>query len=133
MTTTTTILPTATVPPVPAVPTQITDLVDDLTGFHPTLDRAVQALEDLAAADLDIDRSQSLAAALGGLADGSLATLVGLVLRHIANPDANRALVDLPESRKQTLRRLGAEYAAGIADPYLERIASETSAVIEGV
>jgi hypothetical protein len=116
-----------------SVPAQITDLVDDLTGFHPALDRAAQALEDLAAADLDLDRSQSLVAALGGLADGSFATLVGLVLRQIASPDTNPALAGLPDDRKQKLRRLGAEYAAAIDDDYLERCASEASAVIDGV
>jgi hypothetical protein len=118
---------------VPAVPTQITDLVDALTGFHPALDRAVLALEDLAAADLDADRSQSVVAALGGLTDGHMATLLGLVLRHIANPDTNRALAGLPEDRKQTLRRLGAEYAAAISDTYPTDLASEASAAIEGV
>lgn len=117
----------------PALTNEIADLMDDLTGFHPALDRAVAALGDLAVADLNIDRSQSAVAALGGLADGSFATLLGLVLRHIASPDHNPALIDLPEDRKQTLRRLGAEYAAAIDDGYLERRASEAAAVIEGV
>jgi hypothetical protein len=118
---------------VPAFPSQITDLVDDLTGFHPALDRAVQALEDLAAADLDADRSQSVVAALGGLCDGSVSTLLGLVLRHIADPDTNPALADLPAKRKQALRRLGAEYAAGADDWHQQALASEASAVIDGV
>jgi hypothetical protein len=118
---------------VPALPSHITDLVDELTGFHPTLDRAVHALKDLAAADLDADGSQSLVAALGGLTDGSLATLLGLIVRHIADPDANPALADLPADRKQKLRRLGAEYAAGADDWHQQALASEASAVIEGV
>ena len=117
----------------PAVPSHITDLVDTLTGFHPALDRAVQALEDLAAADLNADQSQSAVAALGGLCDGSFATLVGLVVRHIADPDANPALVGLPADRKQTLRRLGAEYAAGADDWRQQALASDASAAIEGV
>ena len=116
---------------VQALTAEIADLVDDLTGFHPALDRAVSALAELAVADLDIDRSQSAVAALGGLADGSFATLLGLVVRHIASPDHNPALANLPTERKQTLRRLGAEYAAGIADRHLSAYASEASAAIE--
>lgn len=117
----------------PALTNEMADLMDVLTGFHPALDRAVAALGDLAVADLDADRSQSAVAALGGLADGSFATLLGLVLRHIASPDSNPALADLPEARKQTLRRLGAEYAAAIDHDYQRDIASEASAAIEGV
>lgn len=114
------------------VTAEIADLMDDLTGFHPALDRAVAALGDLLTANLDADRSQSVVAALGGLSGGSFATLAGLVLRQIANPDANPALADLPANRKQTLRRLGAEYAAEISNPYLEQTASQASAAIEG-
>lgn len=123
---------TTTTTTAPVLTTQIADLIDDLTGFHPALDRAAAAIGDLLAADLDTDSSQSLVAALGGLTDGSFATLLGLAVRQIANPDANRALTDLPEDRKQTLRRLGAEYAASIADPYLEGLASSAAGVIEG-
>lgn len=130
--TTLTLSPETTVT-VPAVLAQIQDLAYDLTGFHPAVDRAVAALEELATASLDADQSQSAVAVLGGLADGSLATLLGLVVRHIANPDTNPALADLPTDRKQQLRRLGAEYTAGISSDYLTDIASETCAVIEGV
>lgn len=124
----TTITNTQTTP----VTAEIADLMDDLTGFHPALDRAVAALGDLLTANLNVDRSQSVVAALGGLSGGSFATLTGLVLRQIANPDANPALADLPANRKQTLRRLGAEYAAEISNPYLEQTASHASAAIEG-
>lgn len=117
---------------VPAITTQIADLVDDLTGFHPTLDRAVNALGDLLTADLTADQSQSVVAVLGGLADGSLATLLGLVIRQVANPDANPALAGLDDGSKRTLRRLGAEYAAGADDPGQQYLASEMSAVIDG-
>lgn len=129
----TTTLAPATIPTVPTVTSDIADLMDDLTGFHPALDRAVAALGDLLTADHDADRSQSLVAALGGLADGSFATLLGLVLRQLASPDANPALADLPTERKQKLRRLGAEYAAALADRYTEQLASEAAAVIDGV
>ncbi|QLJ06708.1 hypothetical protein HZZ00_37390 (plasmid) [Streptomyces sp. NEAU-sy36] len=121
----------ATAPTVPASTTQITELAQDLIGFHPALDTAVQALADLAAADLTTERSGAIVAALGGLADGHLATLVGLVLRHIANPDTNPALAHLPADRQQDLRRLGAEYSAEIANHYLEQRAAEACAVIE--
>lgn len=124
----TTITNTQTTP----VTAEIADLMDDLTGFHPALDRAVAALGGLLTANLNVDRSQSVVAALGGLSGGSFATLTGLVLRQIANPDANPALADLPADRKQTLRRLGAEYAAEISNPYLEQTASQASAAIEG-
>lgn len=117
---------------VPAT-TQITDLVDDLTGFHPVLDRAVQALEDLAAATLTTDQSQSVVAALAALGDGSVATLIGLVVRRIADPDTNPALAGLPAERKQTLRRLGAEYAALADDDFPRDTAAELAAVIDGV
>lgn len=115
-----------------AITNEIADLVDTLTGFHPALDRAVSALAELAVADLTADQSQTAVAALGGLEGGHVATLLGLVVRHIASPDTNPALTDLPDARKQTLRRLGAEYAAGIDDRDLTQIASEASAVIDG-
>lgn len=111
---------------------QIADLVDDLTGFHPALDRAVTALAELATADLDADRSQSAVAALGGFTDGSVATLLGLVVRHIASPDHNPALAGLPTDRQQTLRRLGAEYAAAVAADDVAQLAADAAAVIEG-
>ncbi|WP_399559046.1 hypothetical protein OIA45_49090 (plasmid) [Streptomyces chartreusis] len=117
---------------VPALSTDIADLVDDLTGFHPVLDRAVAALADLATADLDADGSQSVVAALGAFDTGNVATLLGLVVRRIASPDSNPALADLPADRKQTLRRLGAEYAAALDDSYVGQLAAEASAVIEG-
>lgn len=114
-----------------AVDTQITDLADALTGFHPALDRAVSALADLAAADLTADASQAVVAALGAY-DENLSTLVGLVVQRIANPDANAALAGLPDDRRQTLRRLGAEYAATADDATPRDLAAEISAVIDG-
>jgi hypothetical protein len=118
---------------VPALDSQIADLMDDLTGFHPVLDRLVATFGELLTADLDADQSQSAVAVLGGLADGSVATLLGLSLRRIANPDANPALASLDDVRKQTLRRAGAEYAAEISNRYLTSTASEACAAIEGV
>lgn len=113
--------------------TQVADLAADLTGFHPLLDQAVTALAALAEAELTADQSQTAVAALGGLEDGHFGTLLGLVVRQIASPDANPALVDLPAERKQTLRRLGAEYAAAMDDEHTQSLASEASAAIEGV
>lgn len=116
----------------PAVSTEITDVATQLVGFHPALDRAVTALVDLLEAGLTTDQSMCVVAALGG-AEDSLSRLLGLVLRQIANPDTNPALADLPTGPKQALRRLGAEYAAGIDDDYLRQSAAEVCAVIEGV
>lgn len=116
-----------------AITSEIADLMDALTGFHPALDRAVSALAELAVADLDADQSQTAVAALGGLEEGHFATLLGLVVRHIASPDTNPALADLPDERKQTLRRLGAEYAAAMDDEHTKSLASEASAVIDGI
>jgi hypothetical protein len=116
---------------VPAISTEITDLMDDLTGFHPALDRAVAALGDLLTSDLSVDQSQSLVAALAGLADGSFTTLVAHAVRSIANPDTNESLRQLSNRSKQDLRRLGAEYVAQ-ADADLRDTASEISAVIDG-
>ena len=124
---------TATTTHTTTVPAVITDLADDLTGFHPVLDRAVTALADLAAVDLTADHSQSLVAALGGFDSGSLATLLGLVVRHVADPDANAGLADLDEDRKQQLRRLGAEYAAAADATEARDTAAQISAVIDGV
>jgi hypothetical protein len=112
------------------VPALILDLMDDLTGFHPALDRAVAALGELLAADLTADQSQSLVAALGGLADGGFTTLTALVVQRIANPDTNPALAELDADRKQTLRRLGSEYTALVNDS--TDTASELSAAIDG-
>lgn len=124
---------TITHTPAPAITSEIADLMDDLTGFHPALDRLVAAFGDVLTADLDADGSLSAVAVLGGLADGSVATLLGLAVRQIANPDTNPALTDLPDARKQTLRRLGAEYAAAIADRHLTDTAAAACAAIEGV
>lgn len=122
---------TKNLPTVPAVTTEIADLMDDLTGFHPALDRAVSAIGELLTGDLDADQSQSVIAALGGLADGSFATLLGLSVRQLANPDANPVLAALATESQQTLRRLGAEYAAAITHQDLEACASEAAAVIQ--
>lgn len=122
-----------TIATVPAITTETADLMDDLTGFHPALDRLVAAFGDVLTADFTADESMSAVAVLGGLADGHMATLLGLVLRQVANPDSNPALADLPAARKQTLRRLGAEYAAEISNDYLAQTASEACAAIEGV
>lgn len=110
----------------------VTDLMDDLTGFHPALDRAVSGLGELITADLDADSSQSVIAALGGFVDGSFATLLGLVVRRLADPDVNAGLGHLDSDSKQLLRRLGAEYAAQADSDYQRDTASEISAVIDG-
>jgi hypothetical protein len=117
----------------PAISAEISALMDDLTGFHPALDRVIAALGDLLEADLTAAQSQSVIAALGGYAEGNVATLLALTVRRIADPDANAALTGLPTERKQTLRRLGAEYAAGADDPEQQALASEASAAIDGV
>jgi hypothetical protein len=113
------------------VSTEIADQMDNLTGFHPALDRVVTALGDLLAADLDAERTQAVIAALSGCADGNLRTLTALIVRQIGNPDANPALTGLDDTRKQTLRRLGAEHAAQVADFELDATASEMAAVID--
>jgi len=118
---------------VPALSTEIADLMDELTGFHPSLDRLIAAFGDVLTADLTADQSQSAVAVLGGLNEGSVATLLGLTVRRIADPDANPALADLPTDRKQALRRLGAEYSAEISNRYLTQTASNACAAIEGV
>jgi len=114
-----------------AIPSEVSDLMDDLTGFHPALDRAVAALGDLITADLTTDESMCIVAALGGLADGSFRTLVGMAVREIGNPDTNPALAGLPADRQQTLRRLGAEHVAAVDDRHLDDTAAEMAAVIE--
>lgn len=116
----------------PVVDTQLADLTADLTGFHPVLDRLVSALADVAAADFTAEESMTAVAVLGGLADGSAATLLGLVLRQVANPDTNPALTGLPEAGKRTLRRLGAEYAAAADDDNQRAVAAGAAAVLDG-
>jgi hypothetical protein len=117
----------------PAISAEISDLMDGLTGFHPALDRLVSAFGELLTADLTADESMATVAVLGGLDEGNVATLLGLALRRIADPDANPALTGLDDVRKQTLRRLGAEYAAEISNRYLTQTASQACAAIEGV
>lgn len=124
---------TATAIHTTTAPALIADLMADLTGFHPALDRAVDAIGDLLTADLNVDQSQSAVAALGGLSDGSFTTLIALAVQRIADPDANPALAHLDDERKQTLRRLGAEYAAALDDSYVGQLAAEASAVIDGI
>lgn len=114
-----------------AIATEATDLVEDLTGFHPVLDRLVAAFGDVLTADLTAEQSMAAVAVLGGLNNGNVATLLGLTLRHVANPDTNPALGDLDDTRKQSLRRLGAEYAAAVADPDIEETAAGACAAID--
>lgn len=114
--TTTTLTPTATVP---ALTTDIAELVDVLTGFHPALDRAVAGLRDLLTADLTTEQTMGVIAALGGLADGHLLTLIALIVRQLGNPDANSALAHLGLDAKQALRLNGAAYAAYVTDDSL--------------
>lgn len=115
----------------PTVPAEITDLMDDLTGFDPALDSALAAIGDLLTADLTPDRRQSLVAAIGGFEGGNVMTLLAMTVRQLATPDAP-PLNSLPKARKQDLRRLGAEYAAAINDSGAQQIASEISGVIDG-
>lgn len=116
-----------------AADTQISQTVNSLTGFHPALDRVVNALQDLADADLTADETQSVVGAIGAIDTGNVNALVGLIVRHLADPDRNPALADLPTERAQTLRRLGAEYAAGASTDRQQDTAAEISAAIEGV
>lgn len=117
----------------PGVDSELADLMDELTGFHPALDRLVAAYGELLGADLTTDQTQTAVAVLGGLADGHIATLHGLAVRRIADPDANPALAGLPSKRKQKLRRLGAEYAAAADAAFTSQTAAEISAVIDGI
>lgn len=114
------------------VTAEIAEQMESLTGFHPALDRVVSALGDLLAADLDAERTQAVIAALGGCVDGNLRTLTALVVRQLGNPDANPALTGLDDTRKQALRRLGAEHAAALSDFELDATASEMAAVLDG-
>lgn len=116
----------------PALSTEIADLMDGLTGFHPALDRIVAGFGELLSADLSADESMSAVAVLGGLVDGSFATLLGLSLRRLADPDANPALASLPEEQQQLLRRIGAEYAAEADNDAQRNRAASAAAVIEG-
>lgn len=116
-----------------AVSVQLADLMDDLSGFHPALDTLLASVAGLLSADLTADQSQSVIAALGGAEAGNVLTLLALTVRQIGNPDANPALAGLPVDRQQTLRRLGAEYAAAVDDPEQQQLAAEMSAVIDGV
>lgn len=115
----------------PVIDEQLAELMDSLTGFLPAVDRVIAAFAELLTTDLTSDQSMSAVAALGALDGGNLATLLGLSLRRIADPDANAALAGLPADRKQQLRRLGAEYAAAIDDRYQQQIAAEVCAVID--
>lgn len=114
------------------VPANIAALADDLTGWHPAVDSAVSSLLGLLTADLNADQTQGVIAALGGLADGHLVSLVALIVRHLGNPDANPALADLPQDQQQALRHNGAAYAAAATDDGLTQFASRMAAAIEG-
>lgn len=111
--------------------TEAAALIEDLTGFHPVLDRLAAAFGDVLNADLTADQSMAAVAVLGALNNGNIATLLGLTLRHVANPDTNPALADLDDVRKQTLRRSGAEYAAAITEQHIEQAAAEACAAID--
>lgn len=115
----------------PAISTEIADLMADLTGFHPALDRVVSAIGDLLTAGMDADRSMCAVAAIGAFDFGNVHVLLALTLQQIANPDANPALADLPADRKQTLRRLGAEYVAALDYDHPNEIAAEIAGVID--
>lgn len=114
----------------PGITDEIADMMDDLTGFNPALDRVVAALGDMLTAGMNAEQSQSAIAALSGCVDSNVRTLTALVVRQLGNPDANPALADLDDTRKQTLRRLGAEHAAAIGNTDLDDTAAAMTAAI---
>ncbi|MFF2168137.1 hypothetical protein ACFVWP_46905 [Streptomyces sp. NPDC058175] len=109
----------------------VSDLVADLTGFHPALDNAVAAIAELLYADLTADQTQSVIAALGAYEDGDFMRLVLLAVRDLGNPKTNPAVAALPAKARNEARRLTAAYAAD-GDLDLRRdLASEACAVID--
>ncbi|MEW1568288.1 hypothetical protein AB0454_35590 [Streptomyces sp. NPDC093509] len=116
----------------PGISTEIAELMEDLTGFHPAVDRVVSTIGDLLTAGMNADRSMCAVAAIGAFDQGNIHVLLALVLQQIANPDANPALADLPDDRKQTLRRLGSEYVAALDYDHPTQVASEIAGAIGG-
>lgn len=124
---------TANTTAVPRITSEIADVMDDLTGFHPALDRVIASIGDLLTTDMDANQSMGVVAAIGAFDTSNVHILLALALQQIANPDANPSLADLPTTSKQALRRLGAEYVAAADDSDLQEIAAWAPAVIDGI
>ncbi|MEW2393042.1 hypothetical protein AB0933_32245 [Streptomyces venezuelae] len=118
--------------PANAVPnvdgTDLGDLLEDLAGIHPGIDLIRDGLRLIAHDRHTVDRSQTLAATLGGLTVAAL----GLSIGRLSNPDTNPCLRELPLDQQKHARLAGERTAAALNDPDLHQYAYETAGAIDG-
>ncbi|MFF1358776.1 hypothetical protein [Streptomyces sp. NPDC058297] len=117
------------VPPVDG--TELGDVLDDLAGIHAGIDLHRDGIRHLALDRHDIDRTQTLIAALAGSPDCDLITAIGLTVQRLATAESNPALRSLPLDVQKTAQLLGERIAFALADPEIHNLAAELAAVID--
>src|SRR4051812_10233035 len=121
---------TTTTAPAPVLGDDIESIIDDLYGIDPHLDRALDALTDLATTRRDADRTQTVIACLAGSRGADLVSFIGSLVQHLTS-DANPALADLPAHRQKNACRWGEQAAAALLDPDLHAPAAEACGAID--
>ena len=81
------------------------EIVDTLSGAHPALTRAVEAIAELHTAQLPPDQTAIVLTSLVAGPDGiDLLDLIGRVVAHLGDPASNAGLRALPASRGRDIR-----------------------------
>lgn len=108
--------------------TDLGDLLEDLADIDAGIDLIRDGLRLIAHTRHTIDRSQTIAAALGGLGIAAL----GLTIERLADADTNPCLRELPLDQQKHARLAGERTAAALNDPDLHQHAYETAGAIDG-
>lgn len=125
---------TTTTPAVaPELSADTADLMWELTGFHPALDRVVAAIGELLVTPLTAEDTRNVTAAVGAIEDTNVIGLLGLVVRDLADPALNPALRTLSPEDQDRTRAAGARFAAHLESTLPTESAGQIGCVIDGV
>ncbi|MEV8101093.1 hypothetical protein [Streptomyces sp. NPDC088135] len=116
---------------VPPLDDDLAGVLDDLAGIHPGIDAIRSGIRLLALDRHDLDKTQTLLAALAGSSDGTdvLAALAHLIAR-LATADTSPCLRTLPLDRQKRAQQYGEIAQFDLTDPELHQSVSEASAAI---
>ena len=116
---------------VPPFDDELAGLFEDLRGFGPEIDAALDAFLRIAVGKHSADRSQTLLAILAGNGP-NFTTLIARLVARLGDSDQNPALRGLPVDRQDQARELTAQYAHYDDQFAPHDLISETTAVIDG-
>jgi len=112
----------------------IADQAADLRGIHPGIDAICDGALLLATdPNLDLDRTQTLLACLGGMGHGDpdVIGLLTALVRHLGDPATNPCLAELPPERAAEMTGLVGKFAADVEDCTPRHHLAEAAAVID--